>query len=170
MFQSLRPDIFMPSIYRLDVAALRARGIRGLILDIDNTLVPWNEAGAPETLIQWLALLDSSGLKACLLSNNTRERVTAFASVTGIPSIDAGRKPARRAYEAALEVLGTAPHETAALGDQLYPDVVGAKRMGILTILVVPLSEREFLGTRLKRIIERPLLRLMERRGWLSPQ
>lgn len=168
MFESLRPDIYLESIYRLDIDALKRRGIRGLILDIDNTLVPWNEPNAPESLLQWLSRLRNEGIAACLLSNNTQQRVAAFAAVTGIPRVNAGHKPATEAYQAALAVLGTQPLETAALGDQIWPDVVGARRMGILSILVVPLTKREFLGTRIKRLVERPVLRAMVRRGWIA--
>ncbi|MGE5559840.1 MAG: YqeG family HAD IIIA-type phosphatase [Chloroflexota bacterium] len=170
MLETLRPKLYLESIYRVDPDMLAQRGIRGLILDIDNTLVPWNDPIAPEKLLRWLEALRAAGISACLMSNNTPERVSAFAKALGVPWIVEGRKPAARAYHAALAVLGTRAGETAALGDQIYPDVVGANRMGIFSILVVPLSEREFVGTRVKRILERPLLRAMVRWGWIARQ
>lgn len=170
MLELLRPDLYLASIHRLDLDALKRRGIRGLILDIDNTLVPWNDPEAPESLRAWLARVRAGGLSVCLMSNNTRQRVAAFAAATGVPFVTEGRKPAVRAYRAALAALGTTAAETAALGDQIYPDVFGARRMGIYSILVIPLSEREFLGTRIKRLLERPLLLAMVRRGLIRPE
>lgn len=169
MLELLRPDLYLESIHRLDLDALKRRGIRGLILDIDNTLVPWNDPDAPDSLREWLARVRASGLAVCLVSNNTRQRVATFAAATGIPYVSEGRKPAVRVYRAALRALGTTAAETAALGDQIYPDVYGAKRMGIYSVLVSPLSEREFVGTRIKRMLERPLLRAMIRRGLIRP-
>lgn len=170
MLKLLRPDLYLESVHRLDLDALQRRGIRGLILDIDNTLVPWNDPDAPDSLRAWLTRVRARGLAVCLVSNNTRQRVAAFAAVTGIPYVSEGRKPAVRVYRAALRALGTTPAETAALGDQIYPDVYGAKRMGIYSVLVSPLCEREFVGTRIKRLLERPLLRAMIRRGLIRPE
>ncbi|MCL4424967.1 MAG: YqeG family HAD IIIA-type phosphatase [Firmicutes bacterium] len=154
----LRPAAFFSSIYQIDLDRLQKRGIKGLIFDLDNTIVEWGSPVAGEELLAWFKALRERGFLSCLLSNNSPARVNYFAGRLGIPGIYKAGKPRRRSYRAALELLGTAPQETAIIGDQVFTDILGGNRLGLYTILVTPLSQREFLGTRLVRRLERLVL------------
>lgn len=154
-----RPAVIYPSIYAIDLDLLKKKGIKALIFDLDNTLVEWGSPVAHAELVAWFNHLEEEGFRACLLSNNYPPRVQFFATALGIPAIHRAGKPRRRSFRAALELLGAAPSEAAVIGDQLFTDVFGGNRLGLHTILVPPLSRREFIGTRLVRKIEALLLK-----------
>lgn len=164
----LAPDEYLPSVRHVDLRRLQARGIRGLIVDLDNTLAPWRGGPPSPELVAWVAEARRLGLGVCIVSNNWGERVQAVGRVLGVPVVRGAVKPRRSAFRRALALLGTTPQETAVIGDQLFTDVLGGKRLGMYTVLVVPLSRREFVGTRLVRRLERWVLRRLQRAGWLS--
>lgn len=167
MIGLLIPDEYLPSVTLLDPQRLRARGIRGLIVDLDNTLVPWRGGDPVPGLACWLERVRGAGIAVCILSNNRSARVGAWGRSLGVPVIAAAAKPRRKAFVRAMEVLGTGPAETAVVGDQLFTDVLGGRRLGLYTVLVQPLSRREFVGTRLVRGLERRVLAYLSRRGLL---
>lgn len=164
----LRPAEYRPSIFAVDLDRLRARGIRGLIVDLDNTLGPWRLAEPDPAVREWFRRAQAAGFRICIVSNGGARRVQAVASALAVPAVGRAAKPSGRGFRAALALLGTAPHETAVIGDQIFTDVLGGNRLGLYTILVRPVSPREFLGTRLVRRVERLVLRWLERRGLLG--
>jgi HAD superfamily phosphatase (TIGR01668 family) len=153
----LRPDAEADSIYAIDPAALRARGVRGVILDLDNTIVPWGAWDVPATLGPWIAAARAAGLRLCIVSNNAGARVAHIASTLDLPVVTGAWNPRRRALRRALGMMGTVPDTTALIGDQVFTDVLGGNRLGLHTILVRPQSGREFPLTRLTRLAERVL-------------
>jgi uncharacterized protein len=153
----LRPAAQVPTIYDIDLAALRARGIRGVILDLDNTIVPWGAREVGLRLPTWIAEARAADLRLCIVSNNRGSRVTAIADRLGLPVVTWALKPRRRAIRRALVVMGTTPDATALVGDQVFTDILGGNRLGLHTILVRPQSQREFILTRLVRLLERLL-------------
>ncbi|HEX6988805.1 MAG TPA: YqeG family HAD IIIA-type phosphatase [Bacillota bacterium] len=168
MLGLLVPDLYLTSIHALDAHALRARGIRALIVDLDNTLVPWSGRETGDDVRAWVHRVRAAGLEPCIVSNNSPRRVAEVAGQLGIPCVPAAAKPRRRAFRRAMERLGAAPQETAVLGDQLFTDILGARRLGLYTILVRPVSERELWWTRQVRRLERWVLARMLRRGLLT--
>ncbi|MBX6377146.1 MAG: YqeG family HAD IIIA-type phosphatase [Clostridia bacterium] len=167
------PDEYHRSVFDLDLGALRARGIRGLIFDLDNTLVRWSLGADPagpaqERLAEWFAGLRAAGFRACIVSNNRSARVEAVARALSVPAVGRAGKPRRGALRRALAVMGTEIAETALVGDQVLTDVCGARRLGLYAILVEPLSRREFLGTRLLRVVEARWLDHLRHRGLLA--
>lgn len=165
----LAPRQFLDHIFFLDLVALQERGIRGIIVDLDNTLVAWNRGGAaPGEVADWLATVRQRGFEACILSNNYPERVAAFSDRLPVPAIHRAGKPRRGGFRRAMELMGTTPAETAVVGDQVFTDILGGNRLGLHTILVVPISKKEFVGTRLVRQIERILLAYLRGRGRLA--
>ncbi len=154
----LRPDSHSESVYTIHLRALVARGIRGVILDLDNTLVPWGARAAPPELVAWIASGRREGLRFCIVSNNRGARVTQLAAALGVPAVAGALKPRRGALRRALSVMGTIPQTTALVGDQLFTDILGGNRLGLHTILVRPQSPKEFLLTRLVRRVERRFL------------
>lgn len=167
----LTPDAVVPEVTAIEPAALKALGIRAVVLDLDNTLTPWNVPHCPPRVRRWLGDLEAAGLRLCLVSNNGPERVRSFcaAAALQVPWIAHAGKPRQRAYLRALQHLGCTPAETAAIGDQLFTDVLGARRAGLWAILVPPLGRREFPLTQLMRIPERLWLAYLRRRGLLRP-
>lgn len=165
MCRLLYPRLWVTSIHAIDGRMLWQRGIRGLILDVDNTLVPWGETEMTPATRAWLKSVQLLGFRVCLVSNNRRRRVEAFGAVLGLPVVSGAVKPLRRAFAHAMRLLGTVPSETAVIGDQIFTDILGGNLMGLYTILVNPLSRREFFTTRINRQAEKLLLLYLRRKG-----
>ena len=136
-----------------------------MILDVDNTLVPWGETEMAPATRSWLEGLRASGFRICLVSNNRRREVESLAEELGFPVILGAAKPMRRAFVRAMGLLGTGPSETAVIGDQIFTDILGGNLAGAYTVLVNPLSRREFFTTRVSRQVERLVLWRLRRRG-----
>jgi HAD superfamily phosphatase (TIGR01668 family) len=156
------PDEWLPSAYAVDYQKLYDKGYRGLIYDIDNTLV---EHGAPadQRALQLFAQLRAIGFSTCLLSNNRKHRVATFASAVGSDYIYLANKPAVKNYLRACEQMGIQKEQAVFIGDQLFTDVWGAKRAGITNILVQPLNPKEEIQIVLKRRLEWIVLRSFEK-------
>lgn len=165
LFDLLIPDEYHQSIYEIETGALKSRGIRALLLDLDNTLVPWGEHTVPQELTAWVKGRLEEGFSVCLLSNNTHKRGAALAERLGLPLVSSAWKPRRGAFRRAMERLGVTPAETAVIGDQVFTDVLGGNRVGAYTILVVPISRKELMSTRLVRRVERMVLRRIKGNG-----
>lgn len=152
----LVPGAVVPSVAAIGPQALRRRGIRALIVDLDNTLTRWNDGECPAETARWLEQVLSAGLGVCIASNNGPRRVQAFCDGLGlsVPWVAHAGKPRPRAYRLCLERLGTPFGSTAAVGDQVFTDVLGGNIAGLFTILVQPLGRREFVGTRALRLVE----------------
>ena len=157
MLQRFYPDNEVDSAYEIDYQALYRKGYRGVIFDIDNTLVP-HGAPADERAAALFRRLRAMGYETMLLSNNKEPRVKMFHEGVGSPYIFKAGKPGRQGYEKAMERMGTVPRTTLFVGDQLFTDVWGAKRSGIYTILVKPIHPKEEIQIVLKRYLERIVL------------
>ena len=154
----IQPDMRVAGVWEIDLDELSHRGIAGIIVDIDNTIAPWGARDISAPAAEWLAQARSRGLGVCLLTNNYHSRANWFARALGLPVVCGWVKPWRWGYRRAMRVLGTRPDSTVMVGDQLFTDILGAKRLGIYSILVSPLSDRELPHPRLKRRFERFLL------------
>ena len=157
MLERFYPDYESDSAYEVDYEALYRRGYRGVIFDIDNTLVP-HGAPATERAIAFFERLRALGYRTMLLSNNKEPRVKSFADAVGSGYIYKAGKPGRRGYERAMRNMGTVPGNTIFVGDQLFTDVWGAKRAGIFTFLTKPIHPKEEIQIVLKRYLERVVL------------
>ena len=159
MRNNLIPQIHINSPYELDIEILKKNYIEGIIIDIDNTLVPWSEKYADQRVIDLVNMLIKEGYKLCILSNGTKNRVSVFNKDLKLPAVHNAAKPSRAAFNKALGFLGTKPQNTAVIGDQIFTDILGGNRLGLFTILVVPQSSKEFLWTRFVRQIEKLVLK-----------
>ena len=139
LFETFYPDAWMDSTYQIDFDELYKKGYRGLIFDIDNTLVPHGEP-ADERAKALFAHLKELGFSCCLLSNNQLERVQMFNKDVQVYFIEDAHKPSRKNYRKAMELMHTDLSNTMFIGDQLFTDVYGAKRTGMANILVKPVS------------------------------
>lgn len=162
MLRYLRPDLYVKSLQDVPLEYLGRRGIKGLIIDLDNTVTQWGRASLDTRVQDWFKNLRAYGLGACLLSNNRQKRVQVIAQDLGIPAIFRAGKPRARAFRQAMDLLGTSPAETAVIGDQIFTDVLGGNLLDLYTILVVPLDKREFIGTRVIRLVERLVLKWLD--------
>ena len=164
MFELFKPTFQADSLDSIPMEVLKRDGIRGLIIDLDNTMPPWNDLEVGPKVVEWFEKLRVAGIQACVVSNNKRkQRVAVVADRLGIPFVFRATKPRRRAFQAGMDILGTGMSDTAVIGDQLFTDILGGNRMGLYTILVLPINEREFIGTRIMRRAERVLVWLMKR-------
>ena len=136
------PDEVLPSVLDIDLSSLKRRKIKGLLIDLDNTLVGWGESHMEPGFAAWIKQAREAGFEVSLVSNAMPDRVDAFASELDIPQVSKAMKPLRRAFCRALRVLGLETHEAAVIGDQLFTDVYGGNRLGLYTILINPLSTR----------------------------
>lgn len=153
MLRRFYPDNEADSAYGIDYQALYEKGYRGVIFDIDNTLVP-HGAPADERAIDLFARLRKLGFGTVLLSNNKEPRVKSFADGVGSLYVFKAGKPGAKGYEKAMEMMGTDPADTVFVGDQLFTDVWGAGKLGIVTYLVKPIHPKEEIQIVLKRRLE----------------
>jgi uncharacterized protein len=157
MFQKFYPDSFEESTYKIDFEGLYAVGYRGIIFDIDNTLVP-HGAPADDKSIALFKRLREIGFQMMLLSNNKEPRVKSFNDDVKASYIFKANKPMTAGYLKAIEQMQTTKQTTVFVGDQLFTDVWGAKNAGIYSILVKPIHPKEEIQIVLKRILERIVL------------
>ena len=157
MIKTFFPDVIMESAYDIDYEKLYEEGYRGIIFDIDNTLVP-HGAPADERAIELFERLKTIGYKVVLLSNNKEPRVKMFNDVVKVEYIYKANKPGRGGYERAMEMMGTDLNTTFFVGDQLFTDVWGAKRVGMRNFLTKPIDPREEIQIVLKRYLEKIVL------------
>ena len=148
-----------------DVTAdfLLSIGVRGVLLDIDNTLEPYEHALPGEHVIKWLDSLDAVGIKTAIVSNNGRERVETFNQSIGMPAYPKAGKPFKKNLLKAMADIGTAKENTIFIGDQILTDVWAAHNTGIRAILVPPINDRKDPLTKFKRVLEKPILKRYEK-------
>lgn len=157
MFEKFYPVHEVESAYMIDYDELYQKGYRGLIYDIDNTLT---EHGAPATkqAKDLMEQLKSKGFQICLLSNNKEERVKMFNEEIKVKYIHKAGKPSIKGYQCAMDLMGTTRENTVFIGDQLFTDVYGANRAGIVSYLVKPIAKHEEIQIVLKRYLEKIVL------------
>lgn len=157
MFGRFYPDRYVASAYVIDFEELYKEGYRGVIFDIDNTLVP-HGAPADERAIQLFVKLRLIGFSTCAISNNQEPRVKPFCDKVGSPYVYDAHKPSTKNYKKAMRIMNTNAENTLFIGDQLFTDVWGAKRTGIASILVHPIHPKEEIQIVLKRYLEKIVL------------
>lgn len=157
MLETFYPDYEVESAYVIDYESLYEKGYRGIIYDIDNTLVP-HGAPADERAIALFERLRRIGFRVMLLSNNKEPRVKMFNDSVHAKYIFKAGKPGRAGYERAMRELGTTTENTIFVGDQLFTDVWGAKKAGIVSYLVKPIHPKEEIQIVLKRYLEKVVL------------
>ena len=163
MLERFYPGSMETSTYQIDFEALYREGYRGLIFDIDNTLVP-HGAPADDRAIALFERLKSIGFACCLLSNNQLPRVKSFNDRVNVFFIENAHKPSTKNYRKAMEIMHTDEKTTIFIGDQLFTDVYGANRAGIRTILVSPIHPKGEIQIVLKRYLEKIVLYFYRRR------
>ncbi|HZG84117.1 YqeG family HAD IIIA-type phosphatase [Paenibacillus sp.] len=169
MLQMLLPKQTVRTIYDIDLEALKASGIRGIMTDLDNTLVGAKVPLATPELVLWLDGVRERGFQVVVVSNNNEARVRAFAEPLRLPFVSRAKKPLNAAFSKALTMMGLRPHETAIVGDQMMTDVLGGNRLGLYTILVEPIaaSDEGWVTRNVNRNLERAFITRLRKKGWL---
>lgn len=163
MFESFYPKELVESSYVISYKKMYEKGIRGVIFDVDNTLVPHGEP-ADSRALHLFEQFKEMGMSTCLLSNNKEPRVASFAGQVDSPYIYKGGKPSVKGYEKAMKIMGTDRQTTVFVGDQLFTDVYGANRAGIYSILVEPIHPKEEIQIVIKRRLEAIVLYFYRRK------
>ena len=140
-------------------AFLQSIGVRALLIDIDNTLAPYEQPDPDQRILAWFAELEKNGIRAALVSNNHAPRVERFNKPLGLIAYPDSGKPFRGTLERAMKELGVTHAETAILGDQLLTDCFAGKHIGLRAIIVPPIKDKTNLFFRFKRFLERPFIR-----------
>lgn len=163
MFSLIIPHLQLSSVQKLDTVLLRHFDLKGLLLDVDCTLKDHGATEFPAPVRSWVKWLQAEGFRLCLLSNGKPRRIGELARQLDLPFVAQAFKPLPRGCLRAMRMLELAPQQTAMVGDQLFADVLAGRLAGLFTILVRPTSPKEPWFTRLKRPVERRVLR------WIGP-
>ncbi len=153
------PDVLFENIYEITPDFLRTNGVRGMLLDLDNTIAPYEIEQPTDEMNAWFNALRDAGVRLAFVSNNHGDRVTRFNRTWGIPQFCKAGKPSPKGMRLALRQLGLTPEETVSLGDQIFTDCVAAHRAGLRFYIVPPIRDRKSLFFRFKRFLERPFVR-----------
>ncbi len=154
---SFRPDAVAATLADVNRAALWTDGVRGIVLDLDNTCCAYHQPELAPGVAEWVRGARAEGFALVLLSNNFAERVAAVAAQLGVPAVPNALKPLPFGFLRALRLLGTPHRATVVIGDQLFTDVLGAKLLGCRAVLTDPLVPVDFPLTRVLRLLERLL-------------
>ncbi len=158
------PEYRFPTFEGASAQFLKSIGVRGIILDVDNTLEPYEHPLPGAHVCAWLAKLKEAGISAAIVSNNDKERIDLFNKELGLPAFSKAGKPFKKSILRAMELLGTDKDSTVLMGDQVFTDVWAAHNAGIRAILVPPINDKRDLLTRFKRLLEVPVLKAYEKR------
>ena len=165
MLSLLYPNMFISSLFHLEPEILLQRGIKNILFDLDNTIVPRDKPKCEQAVEDWLKNLLNLGFSVAIVSNNGPERVNSLANPLNSPAVTRAVKPMKRAFKNGLVLLNARPENTAILGDQIFTDILGGNRLDLFTILVVPMEGKEFWATSLfNRRLERPVIKKIEQR------
>lgn len=155
MFEIFFPTEFYNTIFDVEYSKLKDKGYKGLMFDIDNTLVPFDVVHPTQEIIDLFTELKNQGFKICLVSNNTETRVLRFNERLKVFAVAKALKPMRRNLRKAMKLMDTQIENSVFIGDQLFTDVWGGNRLGLMTILVKPIAEKEEWITKIKRSTEK---------------
>ena len=165
MALSLAPQVALHDIFEITPQALRARGITLLLADLDNTLAKYGQPEPDPALLAWKEDLAAAGVDLFLLSNSRKpRRAEHFAKALGIPFLGHAGKPKSGGYLRAMEQMGRTSAQTAMVGDQIFTDILGAKRTGVLALMVEPIQLAGNPGRYLRYAVEEPFRALGRRR------
>lgn len=168
MLKLFLPNEFVKDVYEISPEKLKQRGVKGIITDLDNTLIEWDRPNATPKLIEWLTSMRDNDIKVTIISNNKEERVKLFSDPLQLPFIHRARKPLLTAFQRALRKMDVKPDEVVVIGDQLLTDILGGNRLKLYTILVVPVANSDGWSTRFNRVIEKRILNRLKRLGYIE--
>lgn len=166
----LTPDYMFDSFLQVTPRFLNSLGIRALLIDIDNTLAPYEQPEPDEAIKGWFASLEENGIKAALISNNHADRVELFNRELGLVAFADSGKPASKMLLRAMELMESTAENTAGLGDQLLTDCLAVHRLGMISIIVPPIKDKSNAFFKFKRRLERRYIRRYRKSHGIIPE
>ena len=154
---SLLPDLRTPALTDLTAQSLTCRNIRLLMMDFDNTIVPYTTDEPTYPFLLWLEAMKQSQIQLCVVSNSRNDRVKRFCEKYGIPCITHAKKPFTKGINECLCKFGTEPKHAALVGDQIYTDILGANSAGVTSILVKAIDNHNF-WLKARHVLEKPFI------------
>lgn len=164
MIEIFRPDIYSKSIFDINYKKLKKKGIKCILLDLDNTIAPVNIDKPDSKTKKFLYDLKEEGFHLIIMSNSPKKRIEPFKNELELDSAAFSMKPKKSKYIKILKTFGYKPEEVAAIGDQLLTDILGANRMQITSILVNPMSKKDGITTNFNRIVEKMIMKRLEKK------
>lgn len=161
------PDKYYHSIYTINYKALKKSGIKCLLFDLDNTLCPFTAVKPSVKEKELVEGLKDMGFKVIIISNSPQKRLEPFKEGFNVDTACSSRKPLKKKYKKILDLYKFKDTQIAAIGDQLMTDILGANRMGLTSILVDPLTSKEYKWTKINRFFEKIVLRRFAKKGIL---
>lgn len=168
MFEIFVPDMYVKSIYYIDYKKLWKRGIRCLIFDLDNTIVPYYVKTPTKRVKKLFDELKDIGFKVIIISNSTKPRVEKFKNELLVDSCYFALKPRKDKYIKVLKLFKFTSNEVACIGDQLFNDVYAANRMDMFSILVNPLSKKDRTIKFINKVLEKIIYNVLSKNDWLK--
>ena len=153
------PEYYFKTFNEASADFLLGIGVKGIVLDVDNTLEPYENPLPGDHVKAWLAELREKGISAAIVSNNGGDRIELFNSELGLPVYYKAKKPFKKNVLNAMRDMGTDKCNTILMGDQVFTDVWAAHNTGIRAILVPPIKDKRDVFTRFKRLLEKPILK-----------
>ena len=154
---SFLPKIIVESVTEISPRFLRDRNIRLLMLDFDNTIVPYTTSKPTVEMSDWLKAMVQSEIAVCIVSNSKRDRVKVFCKAYNLPCITHAKKPFQKGIRECLSRFKMEPHECALAGDQIYTDTLGANSAGVTSILVKAIDNHN-IWLKLRHVAEMPFI------------
>ena len=154
---SLLPTVMVTSVTEINPAFLKDRGIELLMLDFDNTIVPYTTSTPTADMELWIKCMIRVGVKLCVVSNSHKDRVKIFCRHYGLPCITHANKPFSKGIRECLTMFNLAPEQCAIAGDQIFTDTLGGNCVGLQTILVKPINNHNF-WLKARHVLEKPFI------------
>jgi len=152
------PDLYISSVFDMDLEILKNKGIENIIIDIDNTLSKWGSSKPGPDVCNWVKNVREHGFKICILSNSSNRRIAAYCSEIDVFYVKNVFKPLKYSFINAMNLLCSNASNTCVIGDQIFTDILGGNYCGLFTILVVPIDNNEFFFTKIIRRFERLII------------
>lgn len=168
MLKKLLPSEHVKTIFDVKPEDLKEKGIKGIITDLDNTLVPWDVADATPEVTEWFENMKENNIAITIISNNKIDRVKVFSEPLHRPYVYSARKPLGHSFKKAAKQMELTKDEIVVIGDQLLTDVLGGNLAGFETILVVPIVQTDAKVTKINRAIERKILNHFRKKGLIT--
>ena len=154
----LYPKLYLNSVKEITLQILEKNNIKGIILDVDNTLIDFNKK-MPDGIKEWAENLKQNNIKLYIVSNsNHKEKVGNTAKTLDVPYTYFAKKPLKGGLNKAKKALELPSEQIAVAGDQIFTDVIGANRAKMFSILVKPIDEKDIWATKIKRPIENKII------------
>lgn len=164
---------FLPSEYvnrfsDITVEMLKDKNKKAVMIDLDNTMVAFDDPNANDEVLDWIKKLEENGIEVLILSNGNRNRVEKFAVPHNLKFIHSARKPLMKNFHLGLRMLSVTKKEVVMIGDQLMTDVLGANRVRVDSILVLPIKDKDGYATFLNRRMERIVMKWMNNKDLIN--